>query len=120
MTISQAILLAVVGVPLALVATNRLRIDLAALLMAVVLGILQMLGMGMLGPANTPAAVAHVISGFSQPIILILISLFIMTRLLEKSGLTGLLARWLIRLGGANQSRLICLLSATSAVLSLS
>ncbi len=119
MTISQVILLTVVIIPLSLVMTNRLRIDLAALLMAVVLASLQLLGMGMLGPPNTPDAAANIVSGFSQPIILILISLFILTRLLEKSGLTGLLARRLIRLGGTSQNRLIFLLCASAAVLSL-
>ena len=85
--------MAVVLVPLALVATNRLRIDLAALLMAVLLGILQLAGMGMLGAAGDRTAVRNILGGFNQPIILILISLFVLTRLLEKSGVT----RWIAR-----------------------
>jgi di/tricarboxylate transporter len=119
MTDAQWILIAVVCIPLAFVITNRLRIDLAALLMAASLGIFQFLGLGILGPANTPDAVQNVVSGFGQPIILILISLFILTRLLEKSGVTRWIAHRLIKLGGTNQSRLIALFVATTAFLSL-
>jgi di/tricarboxylate transporter len=119
MTISQWILIAVICVPLAFVMTSRLRIDLAALVMAVSLGIFQLLGLGMLGPAHTPNAVQYVVSGFGQPIIVILISLFILTRLLEKSGVTRWIAHRLIKLGGNNQSRLIALFVATTAFLSL-
>lgn len=119
MTTAQWILICVVCIPLAFVVTNRLRMDLAALFMAVALGLLQLLGLELLGPAGDPNSVRNVISGFNQPIILILISLFILTRLLEKSGLTRWIARHLVRLGGTNQSRLIVLLAATTAGLSL-
>src|SRR5512143_388180 len=119
MTITQWILIALVLVPLAFVVANRLRVDVAALLMAVCLGVLQLLGFGMLGPEHTPWAAQLIISGFSQPIIIILISLFILTRTLEKSGMTHWIARWLIRRAGANQSLFVFLLAATTAVLSL-
>jgi di/tricarboxylate transporter len=119
MTTAQWILIAVVCIPLAFVVTNRLRIDLAALFMAVSLGIFQLLGLGMLGPAHTPDAAQNIVSGFGQPIILILISLFILTRLLEKSGVTRWIAHRLIRFGGKNLSRLIALFVATTAFLSL-
>lgn len=119
MTDAQWIVIAVICIPLVFVITNRLRIDLAALLMAVSLGICQLLGFGILGAANTPSAVQNVVSGFGQPIILILISLFILTRLLEKSGVTRWIAHRLIQLGGVNQSRLIALFVGTTAFLSL-
>ena len=119
MTTAQWILIAVVCIPLAFVVTNRLRIDLAALFMAVSLGIFQLLGLGMLGPAHTPDSAQNIVSGFGQPIILILISLFILTRLLEKSGVTRWIAHRLIKLGGTNLSRLIALFVATTAFLSL-
>jgi len=119
MTTAQWILIAVVCIPLAFVVTNRLRIDLAALFMAVSLGIFQLLGLGMLGPAHTPDVAQNIVSGFGQPIILILISLFILTRLLEKSGVTRWIAHRLIKLGGTNLSRLIALFAATTAFLSL-
>src|SRR5512146_2693008 len=119
MTSTQWILIAVVFIPLAFVVAGRLRVDVAALLMAVTLGVLQLLGFGMLGPENTPWAAQLIISGFSQPIIIILISLFILTRTLEKSGMTHLISRWLIRRAGTNHNLYIFLLAATTAVLSL-
>lgn len=119
MTIAQWILIALVLVPLAFVVANRLRVDVAALLMAVCLGVLQLLGFGMLGPEHTPWAAQLIISGFSQPIIIILISLFILTRTLEKSGMTHLISRWLIRRAGTNHNLFVFLLAATTAVLSL-
>jgi di/tricarboxylate transporter len=119
MTDAQWILIAVICIPLAFVITDRLRIDLAALLMAVLLGIFQLLGLEILGPVDAPTSIQNVIAGFGQPIILILISLFILTRLLEKSGVTRWIAHRLIHLGGMNQSRLIALLVATTAFLSL-
>lgn len=119
MTATQWILIAVVCIPLGFVMANRLRMDLAALLMAISLGVLQFLGLDVLGPPGNPEAVRNVIGGFNQPIILILISLFILTRVLEKSGMTRWIAQRLVKLGGANQSRLVVLLAATTAFLSL-
>lgn len=119
MTVTQWILIAVVFIPLALVVAGRLRVDVAALLMAAALGILQLLGFGMLGPANTPAAAGNIVSGFGQPVILILISLFILTRNLEKSGMTRIIARWLAKAGAGNRNLFILLLAGTTAFLSL-
>jgi di/tricarboxylate transporter len=118
-TIEQIILLVVLFVPLALVLTNRLRIDLAALLMAVILGILQFAGFGILGPAGKSDAVRNILAGFGQPIILILISLFILTRVLEKSGVTRWIAWQLLKVSGDKPGRLIGLFTATAAALSL-
>ncbi len=119
MTGTQWVLIGVVVIPLAFVVAGRLRVDVAALIMAVALGILQLLGLGMLGPANTPDAAQNIVSGFGQPVIIILISLFILTRNLETSGLTRLLARWLVKTGGTNLNLFILLLTGTTAVLSL-
>ncbi len=119
MTLPQWILIGVIFVPLAFVIANRLRIDLAALLMAVMLGILQLFGFGMLGPAHTPAAAGNIVSGFGQPVILILISLFFLTHALEKSGITRWLAQRLVRWGGNNQSYLIALFAGITALFSL-
>lgn len=119
MTTAQWILILVVCIPLAFVIMGRLRVDLAALCMAVALGLFQLFGMAMLGPANTPEAAQHIISGFSQPVIIILISLFILTSMLEKSGVTNWIAQRILKLGGSNRSRLIALFGATTAFLSL-
>jgi len=119
MTVAQWILIVVLFVPLVFVVTNRLRVDLAALLMAVALGIFQFAGFAILGPAQRPDAVINILSGFGQPIILILVSLFILTRVLEKSGVTRWIAWQLLKVSGTRQGRLIGLFAATAALLSL-
>jgi di/tricarboxylate transporter len=117
--ITQWILLAVVAIPLLLVMINRLRIDIAAVGMAVSLGGLQFLGFGVLGPGNSPGDAIKAISGFSQPVVITLISLFILTRGLEISGVTRWLARQIVRIGGKNENLLIALFAALTALLSL-
>jgi di/tricarboxylate transporter len=101
------------------VAANQLRMDLAALLMAILLGGLQFFGLSMLGPANSPTDAILSISGFSQTVVITLIALFVITRGLEKSGITHWMARQILALGGKSESRLIALFTALTAFLSL-
>ena len=119
MQLTQWLLVAILIIPLAFVMLNRLRLDLAALLMAVLLAALQLAGLAMLGPAHTPQDATKAISGFSQSVVITLISLFILTRGLEKSGVTHWIAGHIIRLGGKNPSRLIALFAAVTALLSM-
>jgi di/tricarboxylate transporter len=113
------LLLVIVCVPVGLVIANKLRMDLAALLIAATLAIFQLAGFGVLAPVHSPKDAIKAFSGFSQPVVITLLSLFIITRGLDKSGITRWLARSLIRLGGNREGRLIMLLAATSAFLSL-
>jgi di/tricarboxylate transporter len=119
MSLAQWMLVLVFGIPLVFVVAGRLRMDLAALLMAAALGILQFLGLEILGPAGVKEAIRSVLLGFSQPIILVLISLFFLTRALERSGISRWLAWQLLRVGGVSPGRLIAIFAATSAGLSL-
>jgi di/tricarboxylate transporter len=113
------ILIAIVLIPLIAVFTNRLRIDVAALFMATALGVLQLTGFGLLGPAGTPSNAIKAISGFSEPVVITLLSLFILTRGLEQSGATRWLTDFVLRISGKNENRLIILFAALTAVLSL-
>lgn len=119
MTFSQIALLVITGIPLILAAFNRLRMDLAAILMAVILGVLQFLGFGFLGPANTPANSIKAISGFSQPVVITLIALFIITYSLEKSSVMVWVARRISAIGGKNETLIVALLTSVSVILSL-
>ena len=119
MSTTQWVLVGVVTIPLILVLLNRLRADIAALAMASLLGILQFLGMGVLGPVNTPGDTIKAISGFSQPVVVTLMSLFILTHGLERSGLTRWLAGQITRVSGKSESRLIVLFASLTALLSL-
>ncbi len=115
----EILLILIVTIPMLLVGLNRLRMDLAALLMAALLGIGQLAGLGLLGPAHTPQNAREVISGFSQPVVMTLIGLFILTRGLERSGVTHWIARQILRMGGTNPQRLMLLFTLATALLSL-
>jgi di/tricarboxylate transporter len=119
MTLTQVFLIVVVAIPLTLVSLDRLRIDVAALLTALALGIAQYLGMGILGAAHNSSEAIKAISGLSQPVILILFSLFIITSSLDKSGITRWIARYLLKIGGRSEQHLIALFATTTALLSL-
>jgi di/tricarboxylate transporter len=118
-TPTQLLLIAIVSIPLLLVIFAHLRMDLAALIIAVCLGLAQYFGFGMLGSPDNPAAIAKSISGFGQDVVVTLMSLFILTRGLERSGVTRWLARRIVGAGGSSESKLIGLFAAVTAFLSL-
>ncbi len=116
---AQLFLILAVTIPMIFVTRNRLRVDLAALLIAIVLGIGQLLGLGLLGEAHTPQAATLALSGLSEPAVWTLLSLFMITYSLQKSGVTRWLAHRIIDLGRGSERRLIILYTATTATLSL-
>lgn len=119
MTVEQVFVIAVVAVPLFFVVINRLRVDVAALMIAAALGIAQFLGMAVLGPANTPQKASEAIAGFSQPVVITLLSLFIVTRCLDRTGVTRWIAGRVLAAGGQSERRLIFLFTTATALLSL-
>ncbi|MCC7206420.1 MAG: SLC13 family permease [Anaerolineae bacterium] len=119
MTFPQIYVIVVLVIPLTLVFLNRLREDVAALLMAVLLGAAQYLGMGVLGPANAPDDAAKALNGFGTPEVITLMALFILTASLDKYGATRWLAGRLLAVGGRSERRLITLFAVTAAMLSL-
>ncbi len=119
MEFPQIFLIGVVFIPLLLVVLGRLRIDVAAVFIAVSLGIAQYLGMGILGGSHTPGEAIKAISGLSQPVILTLVGLFIITASLDKSGITRWMARHMLRIGGSSERNLIALFAGTAAMFSL-
>lgn len=119
MTFIQILLIVIIFVPLALVFTNRLRMDVAALLIALCLGLLQFFGFGILGAAHTPEDAAKAIQGFGQPVVITLISLFIISQGLNKSGVMQSIARKMVKIGGGSERKLIALFALVTALLSL-
>lgn len=119
MTSIEIVVIIVAAVPLGLVMLDRLRPDIAALIIAVALGLLQFAGFKVLGAANTPADAVKAVSGLGQPVIITLIGLFVVTRALERTGVTRWLARQIVKVGGTSEPRLIALLTTTAALLSL-
>ncbi|MCZ2126630.1 MAG: SLC13 family permease [Anaerolineales bacterium] len=119
MTFSQIFVLLVLIVPLTLVFLNKLREDVAALVMAAALGVAQYFGAAVLGPANTPEAADKALTGFGTPEVIALLSLFIITACLDKYGVTRWLARKILSVGGQSERRLVGLFSSAAALLSV-
>ncbi len=111
--------LTVIVFPIALVMLDRWRIDIAALFMIVILGLAQYLGLGILSTPKTPSATALAISGFSQPVVITLIGLFVLTQSLTNNGVMLWLGQTLNRIGRGSETRLLFLFTLSSALLSL-
>ena len=119
MTFPQFFVVGVVLIPLIFVVMDRMRVDVAALAMAAILGLAQYAGMGVLGPAHQPNAAVEAIAGLSQPVVITLISLFVLTRSLEQTGVTRWIAERVLAIGGHSETRLIFLFTTVTALLSL-
>lgn len=100
-------------------ALNRVRVDIGALVIAAGLGVAQFAGFGILGPENTPGDAVKAIAGLGQPVVVTLFSLFIITRVLDATGVTRAIARRLLAVGGKSETRMIVLFAGTTALLSL-
>ncbi|MBO9368894.1 MAG: SLC13 family permease [Chloroflexi bacterium] len=113
------ITLLIIFLPLTLVMLGRWRMDVAALLMMAALGLAQFFGWGILGKPQTPADAIFAIAGFSQPVIITLIGLFILTQALTANGMMQWMSQQMMRLGGGTEGRLIFLFAGSAALLSL-
>jgi di/tricarboxylate transporter len=119
MTLEMGLVIGVIAVPLLLVISGRWRVDVAALFMIVVLGLGQYVGLGILSSANSPAQALLAISGFGQPVVVILIGLFILTQTLSNNGVMLWLGLGLAAAAGRSLTRLVFAFSLSAALLSL-
>jgi di/tricarboxylate transporter len=99
--------LALVGVAALLLVTERLRPDLTALLILIVLSLT-----GIVTPEQAFA-------GFSQSAVITILAIFILTFALEKTGVTHWVGMRLLRGLGASEARLATALMLTAAALSM-
>jgi di/tricarboxylate transporter len=107
MTLSIVLVLALVVGAAALMIADRLRPDLVALVVLVVLGLT-----GLVQPQN-------LFSGFSRSAVITIMALFIITAALERTGATRALAQQLHRLAGESEGRAVLVVMVASALLSL-
>jgi di/tricarboxylate transporter len=110
---------AVIFIPLALVMSNRWRVDVAAIFMIVVLGLAQYFGYSILGNERSPGDTLLAISGFGQPVVVTLIGLFILTQTLSHNSVMLWLGERLAAASGNSETRLVFLFTFASALLSL-
>ncbi|MEO8606524.1 MAG: SLC13 family permease [Chloroflexota bacterium] len=103
----EIILLAIVGAALLLIVSNRIRADIAAILVLLALALT-----GLVTPQEA-------ISGFSRSAVITLIGLFIITESLEDTGVVQWIANRLREIGRGSEVRLIMLFMGAGALLSL-
>lgn len=105
-TAEIALTLGILAVAIALFVTDRLPVDVVALLV-----LLSLVATGLLTPAEG-------FSGFASPAVIAVGSIFVVSAGLFQCGLGGWMAELMIRLAGQSEPRLIALLMIGVAVLS--
>ncbi len=107
MTVTIFLVLVLLAAVSALFISGRLRPDLVALLLLVVLGLTRLVE-----PED-------VFSGFSRSAVITILALFIITNGLERTGATRALGQQLHRLAGASERRAVLVVMVFTALLSL-
>lgn len=100
-------LLGILGAAVALIITDRLRADLVAILVLAALPFTGLIGF------------EEALSGFSRPVVITIICLFILTEALEHSGVVQAIAERLRHAGRGSEARLVVLFMGVGALLSL-
>ncbi len=106
MTFQIGLIMAMLAVTVALFVSERLRVDLVALL---VLGGLALTGL------VTPS---DALSGFSSPAVITVWAVFILSGGLSRTGVAGLIGRQVLRLAGTGELRLMAVIMLTAGVMS--
>ncbi len=106
MTVDVALLLAITFAALLLFATGWLRVDVVAL------GVLCTLALGGL------VSPGEAVSGFSNPAVVTVGAMFVLSEGLSRAGIADAIGRWLIRAGGRSETRVVAVLMLTAGLLS--
>ena len=103
MTTEAQLVFAILGVATVFFVSGKVRLDITALLI-----VLALMLSGIL-------TVKEAVSGFGDPIILILAGLFVVSEALIQTGVAYRVGDWLADLGGASEARLLVLLMVASS-----
>jgi di/tricarboxylate transporter len=106
MTPEIATILAILGAAILLFVTERVRMDIVAVLVLVTLAVT-----GLVTPAEA-------LSGFSNPAVVTVWAVLVLSAGLTRTGLAGLVGRQVLRLAGQSEVRLILVIMLAAAALS--
>lgn len=106
MTGEMLFVFTVLGLTIVVFLLDRFRMDLVALCVMVVLAL-----SGIIAPAQA-------VSGFAEPVVLMIAGLFIVGEALFRTGVAAQAGQWLMQLGGRSELRLLLMLLPLVAVLS--
>jgi di/tricarboxylate transporter len=100
-----AIVFGILGVSGIVFASGRLRLDVTALLVVMALMLTRVL---------TPR---EALAGFGDPVVILVAGLLVVGEMLTRTGVSFAVGRWLARVGGTNETRLLVLLMLAAAVM---
>ncbi len=103
---SMALVVGILGVAIVLFVTEKIRVDLVALLVLAALAI-----SGLVTPAEA-------LSGFSNPAVVTVWAVLILSGALSKTGVANLIGKRLLQWGGGGESRLMFLIMLIAGILS--
>ena len=106
MTVDNILIFVILGFALVLFISDKVRVDLVALMVLAALTLT-----GLITPEDA-------FSGFSSPAVITVWAVFIISGGLTRSGVADVIARFILRLAGHNQIRLIVLIMLTVGVMS--
>ena len=97
---------ATVVVAAVLFASNRVRLDIVAILVVLVLMLSGVLTAG------------EALAGFGDPVVILVASLLVVGEMLDRTGVAQSIGTWIIRTGDSNETRLLVLIMLAAAALS--
>jgi di/tricarboxylate transporter len=106
MTLDIALVLGILIIAMTLFVTERVRVDVVALMVMVSLALT-----GLITPEQA-------VSGFSNPAVITIWAVFILSGGLSRTGVAGILGRQVLRLAGSSEMRLVAVIMLISAFLS--
>tara|TARA_B100000768_G_scaffold63613_1_gene61518 strand:+ start:1235 stop:3133 length:1899 start_codon:yes stop_codon:yes gene_type:complete len=113
LTPEMMVVFAILGVTVTLFITEVFRIDLTAILTMVALGLLsQVPGLGNL------ADTSRLFDGFASNAVISIIAVMIIGAGLDKTGLMSKVAGYILKLGGAKETRIIPIISGSVGIIS--
>jgi len=106
LTADMALVLAILAFTVYLFAFEVVRVDVAAIAIMVLVGVLGLV------PAE------RLFSGFSSNAVISIIAVMIMGAGLDRTGIMGQVAGYILRFGGATEKRLVAIISGTAGLIS--
>ncbi len=106
MTPDMLFVFATLGITIALFVSDRIRMDLVALMVVVALAL-----SGIITPAEA-------VAGFGEPVVIMIAALFVVGEALFRTGIAAAAGNWLLRMGGSSETRLLLFLLPVVALLS--
>ncbi|MEP3266125.1 MAG: SLC13 family permease [Hyphomicrobiales bacterium] len=113
LTTEMAVVLGLLGFTVFLFVSEILRVDLSAILVMIILGLMSLLP-GLSGLAD----VNHLFDGFASNAVISIIAVMIIGAGLDKTGLMSKVAAVILKYGGSTEKRIIPIISGTVGLIS--